>query len=369
MKLTFVRSSAGAVLLLACLTVEAGGPVPVRLSNESVRLYPGDCSCGFGLVWTIHFSTFYTEEPIYANGEFAPLPQPAAHSHWSYLVLEDPSMFASTTYAEFNLPTADANANGIPDFFEVDQPVAASSSGTYATIWSPGFGQLNLQWTRGAGSRQGSCLLTMIDPILGEMGPFTHTFELVEGYAGSLTYTPGSNSVTGTISLSRIGQDVLTGPVVLLKSETNRFNLLTFAGGNWTNQTDSFAFGEAQLTREPGQPNLYQGTLQNPGGPYRSWKFFLVDTNDANANGIPDFSDDPITVSPPRRPTLSLSNAQTHLRLSVSGEIGRTHRVEQAGTPNTNWTTLHSFVLTNDPQTVTLPLPAASPTFWRVKAE
>ena len=48
---------------------------------------PGDCSCGFGLVWTISFSSFYTENPPSANGEFAPLPQPAAYSHWSWLVL------------------------------------------------------------------------------------------------------------------------------------------------------------------------------------------------------------------------------------------------------------------------------------------
>jgi hypothetical protein len=96
----------------------------------------------------------------------------------------------------------------------------------------------------------------------------------------------------------------------------------------------------------------------------------IVDTNDANANGIPDFSDEPASVTPPRRPGLSLTHAQTHLVLRVSGDVGRTHLVQEAASLNaTTWSTVQSLTLTNDPQFLTLPLPAASPTFWRVKAQ
>lgn len=372
MKRTLIPLWLGAALALTSQTTQAAGSATVRLANESIRMYPGDCSCGFGLTWTISFSSFYTEDPPSANGEFAPLPQPATYSHWSWLVLEDPSLFASTTYAELDLPATDANGNGTPDFFEVGQSVSTGSSGTYAIVWGSGYGVLNLQWSRAAGSRFGSCLLTMNDSILGLMGPFTHTFELVEPLTGTLTYTPGSNSVAGTISLAQTGQPAtpLTGPITLLKSETNRFNLLTLTGGNWTNQTATFTFGDGQLTRNPGQPTLYQGSLQNPGGAYRSWKLSIVDTNDANANGIPDLSDDPIAVVPPRRPLLSLAHAQTHLRLRVSGDVGRLHLVQEAPSPSpTNWTTVQSLTLTNDPQFLTLPLPATSPTFWRVTAQ
>jgi hypothetical protein len=371
MKRTVILLWLGAALAIISPSTQAG-IAEVQLSNESVRMNPGACSCGFGLTWSISFSTAYTENPPLANGEFAPLPQPATYSHWSYLILEDPSMFASTTYAELNLPATDANGNGTPDFFEVGQAIAAGSSGAYAVIWGPGYGQLIFQWTRSAGSRHGSCLLTMIDPLLGEMGPFTHTFELVEPYAGTLTYTAGTNRVAGTINLVQNGQasDPLTGSIALLKSETNRFNLLALAGGNWTNQTDVFAFGDCQLTRAPGHPTVYQGSLQNPGGTFRSWKLSIVDTNDVNANGIPDFSDDPGTVTLPRRPALSLSHAQTHLRLRVSGDIGRTHLVQEAAASNaTTWITVQSLTLTNDPQFLNLPLPIASPTFWRVKAQ
>ena len=95
-----------------------------------------------------------------------------------------------------------------------------------------------------------------------------------------------------------------------------------------------------------------------------------MDTNDVNGNGIPDFSDDLAVVTPPRRPTLSLSLTSTNLLLRVSGDVGRTHFVQQASTPNaTNWTTIQSLVLAQDPQELALPLPASSPRFWRALAQ
>ena len=369
MKQTLICLWLGAALVIIP-RLARGGTAQAHLSNNSVRMYPGKCSCGFGLTWTMYFSSFFTEDPTQANGEIAPLNQPAARTHWTYLVLEDPSLFASATYAELDLPTADANGNGTPDFFEVNQAISASSSGTYSVIWSPGYGQLMFQWTRAAGSPQGSCRLTMIDPILGQMGPFTHAFELT-GYTGELDYSPGTNSITATIRLEKDGpaSDVLEGAMSLVKVATNRFNLLTLLGGNWTHQTEVFSFGDCQLTRDPAHPTLYLGTLQNIGGAYGSWKLSIVDTNDANGNGIPDFSDDVAAVTP-RRPVLSLSSVQTHLLLSVSGDVGHTHLVQEATSPNsTDWTTVQNLTLTNDPQTVTLPLPTSSPTFWRVKAQ
>jgi hypothetical protein len=360
----------GAALVIIPVSTAAAGPARAQLSNNSIRMYPGDCSCGGGLDFIMSFSSFFTEDPAQANGELAPLPQPATRTHRTYLVLEDISMVASASYAELDLPMADVNGNGTPDFFEVDRAVSASSSGTYAVIWDPGYGQLLFQWTRSAGSPRGSCLLTLTDPILGPMGPFTHTFELTN-YTGELSYTPGSNNVTGTISLARAGQAsaAMEGAISLVKAPTNRFNQLMLAGGNWTNQTEVFAFGDCELTRDPAHPTLYQATLQNAGGAYGSWKLSIVDTNDANGNGIPDFSDDVATVTPPRRPMLSLSSAQTHLLLSVSGDVGRTHLVQEATSPHsTDWNTVQNLTLTNDPQVVTLPLPTSSPTFWRVEA-
>ncbi len=353
-------------------SVSAAGNAQAHLANDSIHVYPGDCSCGFGLTWRIHFSTVFTEAPAVANGEVAPLPQPAAYTHWSFLLLEDPSTVASPTYAELNLPLgADENGNGTPDLFEAAQGIAAVSQGTYAVIWGPGYGLLTLEWSRAAGSRAGTCRLRMVDPILGEMGPFTHPFELVS-YTGALSYTPGSNMVTGTLSFFNGGQpaDSLAGPVSLVKVPTNRFNLLTLSGGQWTNGAGVFTFGDSELRRDAAHPALYRAALQNPDGPYRHWQLSLVDTNDANGNGIPDLSDDVAGGTAPRRPVLALSLAGSQLWLRVAGDVGHTHVIQRALAPDaTNWTTVQSLTLTNDPQVTTLPRPAGPAAFWRVQAQ
>lgn len=345
----------------------------VQLFNESIRISPGNCSCGFGLKWTMYFSTLYTENPAVANGEIAPLPQPAARSHWSYLVLEDPSTVVSAVPAEFDVPlSGDADQNGTADFFEVTQEVSAGSTGTYPVIWPPYVGQLEFQWTRAAGSRQGTCLLYMNDPVLGRMGPYTHAFELIS-YAGDLNYTRGSNHVAGTIQLTQTGGGLLAGPISFTRSwegaATNRFNRLTASSLTWTNEAETFSFAECELKRDLSHPNTYRAALQNPGGSFASWQLSLVDANDANGNGIPDLSDD-LVVAPPRRPVLALSRMPTHLLLSVSGDIGRHHVIQAATNPNApDWTNVQSLSLTNDPHQVILPLPPSSPTFWRVQAQ
>jgi hypothetical protein len=368
MKRRWIAAGLAATLLVMPLPVLAAGTAQVRVSNKSVRMFPGDCSCGFGLIWTISFSSFYTEYPSQANGELAFSPTPGSRSHWSYLVLEDPSLTAGTTYVELDLPlAADADGNGTPDFLEVARPVATTSSGTYAVIWGPGYGALTLHWTRSAGDRQGSCQLYMLDPVLGEMGPFNHTFELIE-QAGTFSYNVSSTHVTGTIRVAKTGDpsELLEGPVVLTRSPTNRFNLLTLAGGGWTNQVEVFTFADCLLTRDSAHPAAYSGTLANPHGSYRFWHLAIVDTNDANKNGIPDLSDD-TAVHPPRRPLLSLARTSTQLRLRLSGEVGRTHLVQEAAAPNAvTWTTVQGITLTNDPQEIVLPLPNHSPAFWRV---
>jgi hypothetical protein len=358
-----------AALTLLAATAPAAGVAQVVMANERLLVHSGVCSCGGGFDFTLYFSSYYTEDVRWANEEIAPLPQPATHSYWTHLLLEDISTFVFVNYAELNLPTLDANNNDIPDFFEVSEPLAASSSGSYENDW--GTVQLNFEWTRAAGSRVGSMLLTMHDSILGDIGPFTHSFELVR-YTGQLAYTPGSNGITGTLTLAKDGNvsEWLSGPVAITKAATNRFNLLTLTAGNWTNASGTFSYGDSALTRDPAHPALYQGSLQDPGGGALSWKLWITDTNDVNANGIPDFSDDLAIITPPRRPVLALSLTSSNLLLRISGDAGRTNVIQQAATPSTtNWATIHTLVLTNDPQVVALPRPAASPQFWRVQVQ
>jgi hypothetical protein len=52
--------------------------------------------------------------------------------------------------------------------------------------------------------------------------------------------------------------------------------------------------------------------------------------------------------------------------MTISGDVGYLHHVLGTASLTTgNWQTNLSVVLTNDPQTVSLPIPAAATRFWR----
>lgn len=279
-----------------------------------------------------------------------------------------------------NLPLGtDANNDGYDDFFEVSQGVSnASSSGNYST--STYFsGTVSATWNRAAGSASGTCALYLYDDLWGSLGTYNCPFTLME-YTGPLTYTPGSNSVSAAVNLAQTGNsaNTLRGPIVFTKSSTDPFNTLTNQPGVWTNASSQIlSFDNEIFSRQiPTWPTNYVGYVYFADGDpstaaadYQLWVLSINDTNDANANGIPDFSDNPASVTPPRAPQLSLARGSTNLLLTVSGSVGHTNQILGISSlTSTNWQIAQSFVQTNDPQVVSLPLPSGSPKFWRVVA-
>lgn len=356
----------GASILL--LPAQAQNQAQVHLSSQSIRMHPGECTCGFGLIWKLHFSSLFTEDPALANGEILPLTTASPRNHWSYMVLEDPSMFASATVAELDLPLhLDANGSKGPDFFEVDQAVNVITTGIYSIDWGPGYGQLSFAWTREAGQRRGSCHVDMEDPILGPLGPFENTFDVLE-YVGTLTYTPQSGAIETTLQAGNpmTPSEVLRGSLDLSRSQNDRFNLLSAQSGSWASSALVFDFAEFELKRDPARPTVYQGIIPNALGDYPSWRITITDTNDANANGIPDLSDD-LGVEPPLEPFITLERNPDGLVLHLEGSIGRTHEVQTAsGADDREWETVRTVLQQAARETVNLPFPTNAPSFWRV---
>jgi hypothetical protein len=273
-------------------------------------------------------------------------------------------------------PIVDANINGIIDFFEISQGVTdAVTSGTYSasTYFS---GTITATWSRTAGSKNGTCVLDLYDDLWGDLGCFSCPFEVIE-YDGSLTYTPDSNTISTGINLIQVGNPANTfqGPIVFDKSPTDPFNTLTNRPGTWTNTALQMLAFDKEPLFHPGQPwpTYYVGFINFADGDpgtvapdYQFWTLLIDDTNDADANGIPDFSDDP-AVSLPRAPLLSLAQSATNLWLVISGNVDHTNLVQEISSlTSTNWQTTLSVRLTNDPQVISLPLPGGTNTFWRV---
>ena len=314
------------------------------------------------------------------NGELALDFFNSGYTHSAYLSLED-TLFGDTLSGQMalNVPTGgDANKDGYPDFFQLSQGITnLTSSGVY-NVQVYGSGNLTATWNRPAGSSYGTCILTGMRLMPSQPVTFSHTFQVLE-YKGPLTYTPGTNQVTGNIQLlqSDTAAGGMTGAVVFVKTLTNHFNALILQPGTWTNESAMPVFYTNDLyLRDLRWPTNYFGYLEfvdpsNPGAlyPYGTWLLSIDDTNDVNHNTIPDFSDDPSGASPPRPPQLQLAQGGTNLVLTVHGDVGRINDIQTtADLGSANWQTAMSVTITNDPQTLSVPTPTGPTTFWRVRA-
>ena len=371
MKQLFILLMAG--WLLYPITNHGAETAQVRLYCMSLRFQQGTISGGTLNISTIGGTSY--------NGELMPtFMSDASGNPWGSGLALVWSGYADGGSIYVNLPLGvDANNNGYDDFFEVAQGVNnAVSSGTYATgtYFS---GTVTATWNRAAGSAGGTCMLHLYDNLWGNLGYFTCPFTLLE-YTGPLSYTPGSNTVSSAVNLTQTGNpaNTLKGPIVFTKSSTDPFNTLTNQPGVWTNaSSQTLSFDSEIFTRGiPTWPTNYEGYVffadGNPSTAspdYQLWVLSINDTNDANANGIPDFSDNPTSIAPPHAPRLSLTLGSTNLLLMISGDTGHTNQIQQVSPlTSTNWQTTQTFVLTNSPQTISLPRPAGSPQFWRVVA-
>jgi len=367
MKQLFILLTAG--WLLYPITNHGAETAQARLFCYSLRFHEGTLYAGALDISTIGGPP-YNGELLYDSGD----------TWYSGLALEW-SYMADGGTIYLNLPPAvDANNDGSDDFFEVSQGVSgAVTSGSYST--STYFsGTLTATWNRTAGSKNGTCVLNLYDSYWGSIGSCSCPFELLE-YAGPLTYTPGSNIVSASVNLAQTGSpaNTLKGPIVFVKSSTDRFNTLTNQPGVWANAAmQQFTFYSDLILRDTTKQTNYfgyyffeftDGDPSTTAPDYLYWVLSIDDTNDANANGIPDFSDNPASVSPPRAPHLSLAPGSTNLLLTITGDIGHTNQVQQLpALTSTNWQATQTFVLTNSPQVISLPRPAGSPQFWRVVA-
>jgi len=314
------------------------------------------------------------------NGELALDFLASGYTHSTYLSLVD-ELLGDTLSGRMAIDVpdgGDANGDGFPDFFQVSQGVTnLASSGAFDQLAVYGNGSVTASWNRPAGSKDGTCVLSMklmpFQPVA-----FSFSFEVIE-YAGHLDYRPSSANVGGRLSLAQTGNPTSTfnGEVQFVKSPSDRFNELRLLSGVWTNETQQpLNYNSHLVSRDVNWPTNYYGYLEftdtnNPDGfyPYAVWMLSIDDINDSNHNGIPDFSDDPSGSVLPRQPKLELLANATNLAMTLHGDVGHIHEIQALSDLTTpHWQIAASVTLTNDPQTVLLPLPQGGATFWRVKA-
>jgi len=347
----------------------AAGEAEARLSCSSVRMHRGVGDLG---LYTLDFSS--VQLPQAPNGELGPFSDDFTHA--AYFALNDPSgLDPMQGIVNLDVPLeSDVNGNGFADFFEVAEDGSGNSAGVYSIPGVVPSGTVVASWTRGAGSAQGTCLIT-----LQNLGNFTHTFEIIE-YKGTLKYQPGATKVSGTIHLAQTGNpgNTLQGAVEFLKASADPHNQLRLTPGSWTNSAAETLSYAAELFEREAQawPTNYYGYVEfdndsDPGSffPYALHLLSIDDLNDRDRDGIPDFSDDPSTAA--RVPILVLTSSRDGLILTIQAEAGMVCDIQESNTlaSNANWQTVRTVTLSGSSQEIQLPVPASSAAYWRVRVQ
>src|SRR5579872_5359485 len=197
-----------------------------------------------------------------------------------------------------NLPTADADNDGMPDLTQLDQGVNAPVSGTISfDAPAPSSSAFSGTLTRTAGQRAGNYSLAVTNS-----STLNGTWS-VNALAGSITYsrtngnvmtfsaTNDTDTFTGSTSFTVNNANQITLPQFTLTRDDSQ--VFTVQAGTVFNRTGNTYVGNAVL---------FDGLPETSWPDYLNWVFKIADTNDADGNGIPDLSDalpaPPATNSP-----------------------------------------------------------------------
>gem|GEM_PF-565291 len=360
-------------LCVACIPGLAGIPnarantASVRFACLSLRFHQG--SEPFDL-----FKLDLSSLPAGINGELFPVFQAAPYTHAAVLTLTDTTFFEEVSgNLLLELPLADGDANGIPDFFQVEMAVQATSPGTYA-IQGYGSGAVEARWSRAAGSPVGTCVLDFKMNAFQSLAVFTHSFELWE-YRGTIRYETAASNVWFSLEAERTGSAPARweGHGSLVRAPSEPQNHLVLLPGSWTNQTgEAWSFSTNHLFRMEHSPETYAAFFEFADGDpsttepdYFTWAWSVYDANDADHDGIPDLSDDPAALQPSLR--LWVRRPGDALEIGVEGPSGARCRLQTtthvAGGP---WEEVLTVTLTNSTQLLLRQAPDEASRFWRV---
>lgn len=313
-------------LLSATFVITAGAarpPEPVRtatikMASRSVRL--GEATAD---ATSLTFSTLGAGARLFGNGELRPSATREGVHESAYAAFEgDTRVESGTLYV--TLPSTDANANAIPDVLDPDAAVDATVSGEMLAKGAATADQVTLRLQRNAGSDTGIYTLTGQGPALSGTYSILHgegTVEYQRTDNGSILHLDLSHAVTNTTAVSRV-----------LDSNTVRIAAFRLR----VSPTRTVRVGPTTLERlgqiYQGDALISDGLTETAAPDYRWFLLQLADSNDRNANGVPDFSDalpPYIAVQPSRK--IAAPGSDVVLSVVVEGTGPFTYEWQQNG--------------------------------------
>jgi len=357
--------------LIACFAaLAAARAARIEAYCFSVRFQPATAASG-------SFELMTTASPLDAepNGELALQGSTSPYTHGGAfkLTYQVPGL-THILYGILliDLPLGDADNDGIPDILEVDLGVLEEPTGGTVTS-EGGTGSAAATWTRPAGSRFGTCVLSvsglrsLATPIAET---YTITFEVIQ-YRGSFPFQRTGDAITAPVKLAQVGaaEHTLAGELAFTRVHES---LLQDSAAVLTDETG------AQFPLRPTGDYTRDGTwfsgvlvfddyfTTTAKKDYRLWLGVIADAGDADGDGVPNLSDDDYqggaVVTPP---VLALARTAEGLALTVSGAAGQTVQLERATTLEPpDWEPAQTLTPAGDMETIPLE-GAGERQFWR----
>jgi hypothetical protein len=288
------------------------GQAPAIASATSRSLYLETILWGDAANTVSYFTTYdgTTNMPLHemisgvalVSGELQPVPG-QNNSYRTDYINSNPSLGFGYAYGSMilSIPSNDSDTNSIPDIFQVDKAGTAEYTGTLRSD-HPTVSQLT---TRGTLTKEAGMLTAVYSMTISdasgrvlEQGSGIHLG--IGSFTGSVNYSRGATTNTMDLVLTGSFANDFSSEVTIFTASTgftvpnlNQVSVPAFTARTATGVQVQIA--PFILTR---QGRKYSGTFQFSDGrldtawpDFKEWRLELLDTNDANGNGIPDLSD------------------------------------------------------------------------------
>ena len=271
----------------ASLSVGPGSAFSPQYGDINLWLTSFDGSSRFPLAQNIGGAPYFGRELQYYPGVNPPFQA-------DYVLISSVGAFEYGTLG-LNLQVGDGNQDGIPDLLQPEFSGTGGFNGQTAPD-APSLAGYTVGgfFTRDANRADGTYSINLNGTAAGRL-TFTGQFRLVT-WKGTLSYQRGPETNNASLDLTQTQGD---GSTVRYTGATTftvpNINQLVLAGCTLTNIIgQSIQSGPMLMTRNG---NRYVGGLAfNDGSPITSWQdyanvyFSLLDTNDANGDGVPDLT-------------------------------------------------------------------------------
>ena len=345
--------------------------LPVRLINLSVQCQSAQTVIGSDqFTLGVGSTLFDIDNP---NGDLAPTSIPALggsiHLGNLYTIHSASAVF----FDDFFLDTpdfADANADGIDDFFQPELGIAGITSRGYVEDGVDGTEfPLRATWTRDAGSSSGICRVALQDASFPKPLPFSLPFEILN-YSG--VFLLPNSGTSGSVFFRQIGTPTnsLQGMLQLTRNSPDE---LEISPATWFHSAGALSVLNSVTTLHRTGTN-YVGILRFDSGippanepRHLYWLLVVGDYRDANGDGIPDLTDPP--AIPISAPSILIENGTSVLTLTLQGTDGIQLVLERTSDLlSGKWTAESTFVLSNTTRIQKVSRdPSAVATYWRIR--